>query len=393
MEEPKVTIADITDLVPDDRNFNKGTQYGKHLLEKSFDRFGAGRSVLIDKNNRLIAGNKSTEQYGESGGEKVIIVETDGKTLVAVKRTDVDLDTAYGREMALADNVVAKRDIDFDFEEIGRTLDEVRQKEWGVSISKEEFENAIRQTSEQIGSVSITTDGERNGEVGPDTSKEHSQPVYGAERRRTDDAYNLTLFDIESCTSELNIPKLEPEYIDAPESLIGFNYVRSSEDRNAGVHFFIDDYQFERVWNSPEENADILHGFRCAFTPDFSLYSNMPKAMMIWNTYRSRLLGQYWQRQNIHVIPTVSWAGEESFGFCFDGLPKCATLAVSTVGTKKAKDVFELGFSAMVETLRPKRILLYGTEMHNEFIGKFGIETYLYKSDFTNRTSYGHKIF
>lgn len=83
--------------------------------------------------------------------------------------------------------------------------------------------------------------------------------------------------------------------------------------------------------------------FDCVLTPDFSLYTDMPKAMMIWNTYRSRLLGWFWQQEGLTVIPTVSWADEDSFNFAFDGLPLNATLAVSTVGVKRAKRLHSYG--------------------------------------------------
>ena len=98
----KVHKVGIEELIQDDKNFNKGTKRGKVLMKHSLQKFGAGRSVLIDKNNRLVAGNKTQEMAKEEGIKDVIIVETDGKTLVAVKRTDVDLDTPEGREMALA---------------------------------------------------------------------------------------------------------------------------------------------------------------------------------------------------------------------------------------------------------------------------------------------------
>lgn len=122
----------ITDLKFDNKNFNKGTQYGKHLMEKSLSKFGAGRSILIDKNNRIIAGNKTTENFGELGLEDVKIIETDGKTLIAVKRNDIDLDTPEGREFALADNQTAKTNIDYDFDYLGSELSEDTLEEWGV---------------------------------------------------------------------------------------------------------------------------------------------------------------------------------------------------------------------------------------------------------------------
>ena len=101
----------VSELIPDDNNFNKGSEFGNSLISKSFEKFGAGRSILIDKNNKIIAGNKSTENYGAGGGEDVIVVESDGTKLIAVKRTDIDLDTPEGRELALADNATAKANI------------------------------------------------------------------------------------------------------------------------------------------------------------------------------------------------------------------------------------------------------------------------------------------
>lgn len=116
MSEPKIKKVKVQDLVFDDRNMNKGTETGKRLLNKSFEKFGAGRSVLLDKNGRLIGDNKFTETFAENGGQEVLIIETDGKTLVAVKRTDIDLDSAVGREMALADNQTQAADYVPDLE-------------------------------------------------------------------------------------------------------------------------------------------------------------------------------------------------------------------------------------------------------------------------------------
>ena len=101
-------MAKKSDLIFDDKNFNKGNEAGKALIEKSFKHFGAGRSILIDKNNRIIAGNKSAENFT---GDDIQIIESDGTKLIAVKRTDIDLDTPIGREMALADNATAKANI------------------------------------------------------------------------------------------------------------------------------------------------------------------------------------------------------------------------------------------------------------------------------------------
>jgi hypothetical protein len=126
------TPTKVSELTFDDKNFNKGNPFGEGLIEKSFSKFGAGRSILLDKNNRIIAGNKSTQKFAEGGGEKIIVVETDGNTLVAVKRTDIDLDTPQGREMALADNMAASKNITIDAELVTAELTEAVAVEWGV---------------------------------------------------------------------------------------------------------------------------------------------------------------------------------------------------------------------------------------------------------------------
>jgi len=121
------------DLIHDDRNFNKGSEAGAKLIKKSFEKFGAGRSILLDKNNRIIAGNKSVEF---SGIDDVQIVESDGTKLIAVKRTDIDLDTPLGREMALADNASAKANIVFDAELIEAEVGVAVAEEWGVELAE-----------------------------------------------------------------------------------------------------------------------------------------------------------------------------------------------------------------------------------------------------------------
>lgn len=128
----------IKDLIPDDQNFNTGNEFGEALIEKSFSKFGAGRSILLDKNNKIIAGNKSLQKYAEGGGENVVVVETTGDQIVAVKRTDIDLDTKRGREMALADNASAKANISWDFDALKEW--EMPTDEWGVFIDEPEPE-------------------------------------------------------------------------------------------------------------------------------------------------------------------------------------------------------------------------------------------------------------
>lgn len=131
----KIQETTIDKLAQDDKNFNKGTQFGEHLMDESISKFGLGRSILIDKNNRIIAGNKTAQKAGELGFERVVVVETDGNTMVAVKRTDIDLDSAQGRELALADNATSKANLAWDEETLKDVMAEYEEfipEQWGV---------------------------------------------------------------------------------------------------------------------------------------------------------------------------------------------------------------------------------------------------------------------
>ena len=118
MEETKVQEVDINDLVQDKINFNKGNEQGQQLMERSFKELGAGRSILLDRNGNIIAGNKSQQAAIAAGIKKVRVIETTGDELVAVKRTDVDIDSAEGRKMAYLDNLTTQVNLTWDQTEL-----------------------------------------------------------------------------------------------------------------------------------------------------------------------------------------------------------------------------------------------------------------------------------
>lgn len=133
-------MTTIKDLKFDDKNFNKHTEFGMSLLEKSLRENGAGRSILLDKDNNIIAGNGIVEAAGQIGLEKVKIVEAKGDEIIAVKRTDLSLNSHKGREMALADNATAAVDLDWDDEAIKSEFTEEETKGWGVDLDWNDVE-------------------------------------------------------------------------------------------------------------------------------------------------------------------------------------------------------------------------------------------------------------
>lgn len=153
-------MSKIDELKFDDKNFNKHTEFGMGLLEKSLNKFGAGRSILVDKDDNIIAGNGIVEAAANAGLTKTKVVETTGDELVVVKRTDVALNSAQGREMALADNATAKADLDWDFENIINEIGPETAKDWGVDEFKTglDAEKQIENREPTITSSFITFD-------------------------------------------------------------------------------------------------------------------------------------------------------------------------------------------------------------------------------------------
>lgn len=159
------------------------------------------------------------------------------------------------------------------------------------------------------------------------------------------------------------IPEIEPTTYN-PCDFISFNYAKTcKQPEKKGVHFFLDDYQFNRVWNNPDAYINMLSKFRYVMSPDFSTYTDFPKALQIFNHFRKHWLGAYMQMYGIDVIPTISWSDEKSFEWCFDGEPVGGVVAVSSVGVMNSKErklLFMNGYNEMVKKLQPETILFYG---------------------------------
>ena len=127
-----------------------------------------------------------------------------------------------------------------------------------------------------------------------------------------------------SGTGPFDFPMIDPVEVDVEDTeVIGFNYAigcKHPEDKIC--HFYLDDYQFERVWNDPDRYVPILKRFKAVLAPDFSLYTDFPRAVQIFNHYRKMWCAAYWQERGINVIPTICWSTPDSFEWCFDGIPK-----------------------------------------------------------------------
>ena len=188
--------------------------------------------------------------------------------------------------------------------------------------------------------------------------------MFGYQYRQTRNYENLQRVMFAG-VGPLGIPPLEPTPAPAGDpEWISFNFMRGdAEPEKHGLHFFIDDYQFIRLWDNPEAYTEKLKQYQAVCTPDFSLYTDFPLAVQQFNHFRKHWLGAYWQMHGIQVIPTICWSDTASFEWCFDGEPANSCVAVSSVGTQNKEATrkgFLAGYRAMMERLTPTRIIFYG---------------------------------
>jgi hypothetical protein len=209
------------------------------------------------------------------------------------------------------------------------------------------------------------------------------------QRFRTDRKYNLHLISSDDC-DDLGMPTL-PRCNFAPTDLVAWSD-SSKPNPDAALHFFADDYRFESLWDLPERYIARIGSFGAALTPDYSLYTDMPFPVQIWNVYRSRALGHYWSQRGISVIPTLQWSTPESYEFAFHGLPSESTVAVSTIGVRGnqiAGALWRQGMQAAIAACNPKLVIVYGHPLSDYDFGN--TRTLHFESGMVRRFADGRK--
>ena len=138
------------------------------------------------------------------------------------------------------------------------------------------------------------------------------------------------------------------------------------DPQGKAVHVFINDYQFQRLWNSPEKYMEKLKQYECVLTPDFSPYADMPLATQIFNHYRKHWVGALMQEYGVKVVPTIRASRDErSLDFYLDGEPKGGVVCISSMWTSddEAKEYFLREYETMRKTLSPEKSYVYGNEV------------------------------
>lgn len=163
-------------------------------------------------------------------------------------------------------------------------------------------------------------------------------------------------------------PKLrKSDYV--PGKLIPFNLAMTHKvPGETCVHFFVDDYQFERLWHYPEKYLGMLQRFEGAITPDFSMLTVMSPAQRIWNCYRNRALAFWMQKNGVRIVPAVGWTYYDELDWCLDGLPKHSSIAIETHGSIKdpmRRYGLLKGMERIAKMLEPRTVICYGGEIES----------------------------
>ena len=147
-------------------------------------------------------------------------------------------------------------------------------------------------------------------------------------------------------------------------NLIGYPDIKTNDidqNRGRGIHFYIDDYKMEGLYYNPDRSIHRIAQYKFVITPDYSLYRDMPKAVQLFNVFRSRWCGAFWQSKGMTVIPNVSWGDSTTFEFCFDGIEEGSIVAVGTIGCKRSKLAFMRGYNEKLKRKKPSAIICYGS--------------------------------
>lgn len=335
MNKEQIDYIKLDNLIPYKNNPRDYTRESIEKVKNSIAQFGFINPIVIDLNNVIIAGHHRYFAAKELGFELVPTIKAEHLTHDEVK--------AY----RLADNKTGELSNWVN----DKLIEELESIEIDMSLfGFEEVMEEVEKLHDEVGRE-VQEEAERDDEG-----------YYGDERENTFNAYNLHDYDSSRVDGFYQMPYLKRcDYI--PKKLVGFNYVLNKGDKESAVHFYLDDYQFERIWNRPHFYIDKIKEFKASLTPDFSLYADMPMAMKVWNVYRSRLIGQIMQDKGIEVIPTLSWAERGTFDFAFDGLEPEGVYSVSTIGVKRSQEAYNIwaeGMSEAIKVLRPKALIVYG---------------------------------
>ena len=201
------------------------------------------------------------------------------------------------------------------------------------------------------------------------------------------DVFHAFLIENAKFSGEYDFPVIKG-CNEIPRNLITFSKaLKERRNFHQWVCFYEDDFNFERLWNSPNRYLEVLKKFDGVILPDFSVYYDFPMALQIWNIYRSRAIGCWLESNGIKVIPNLRFGDHQTFDCCCDGISRHGVICIGTLGCIKDKhyrSIFEDGLEYIVNKVKPNTLLLYGSNPSNiEKLKKTGTNVIVFKPDYS----------
>lgn len=302
-------------------------------IARSISEFGWQQPLVVDKDNVLVIGHGRLLAAQRLGTKEVPCVRVE------------NLSEEQINALRLADNKVAESE--WDEEKLLRSLEEISE------IDMSDFGFDLSQLEEEL-------------------SEAETDDVWSGKRDNTSSMRyasfeNQETMQFDTSANYYGFPEMSPTQTTGTKFLRFCDWKETQEPWEYIAHFYYDDFKFMSAWKEPDKYIERLRMFKAVISPDFSLYTDFPRALQILSCYRRQWCGAYWQQLGLDVIPDVVWGEEDTFDWCFDGIPKHSTVAVSSVGVKndenwngKVDSLFLKGYNAMMERLEPTTVLYYG---------------------------------
>ena len=211
-------------------------------------------------------------------------------------------------------------------------------------------------------------------------------------KSKIDDGFYSYLVEDASFSGDAGIPNLmNLQNVSIPKDLIPFDKAMSgrTKDKRKFIHFYLHDRYINQILTDTKRFVSKIQMYDGIITPDFSLIAGRSRCLQETNTYFNRAVGFYMQKQGVPVIPNIRWSDKESYSFCFLGIPKHYTVAISTHGciqNKELRAMFDKGVAEMLKAIEPDRVLVYG-RFPDDIFGKY--QSY---AEFYHYSSYIEKI-
>lgn len=268
-------IRSIADLKPDGRNRRKHTPRNIGMIVDALHQVGAARSVVIDEHGMVLAGNGVIEAAAQAGIERVQVVDADGETIVAVRRSNLDAEGK--RKLALFDNRTAEL-ATWDAAQIAADVEASLSFD-GV-FYEEELAALVEDAAREVAEEAAADDDDAEAQLTRGDVPDALWP--------TDNEWGVPMLDA----------RMQAQAVDMPVTKWG-TIARSF--RMPGTwHFYTDDYKFSALWDDPSPIANS----RCVnvVEPNFSTNPDMPRAVVLWGIYRKRWLSRWWQSYGVRVF-------------------------------------------------------------------------------------------